>query len=152
MSRLTTRRRKQTTNKNSEVFCPEGPLFCSFFSSAQYGLFWFCPFKTNQHSKITHCYQRKVFYLGASKTTSVNQPMGSKLLSLLLCFVFLWSSSSTRLYCGLTSDNFTCCHTRDRAGRLLSQCTDTDPTSREQAATAGTETRASSAGAARSTD
>ena len=42
-------------------------------------------------------------------------------------FGFLTSSSTTRLYCGrvprLTSDNFTSCHTRDRAGRprLLSQ-------------------------------
>ena len=40
---------------------------------------------------------------------------------------FLTSSSTTWLYRGriprLTSDNFTCCHTRDRAGRpwLLSQ-------------------------------
>ena len=42
-------------------------------------------------------------------------------------FGFLTSSSTTRLYPGrvprLTYDNFTCCHTRDRAGRpwLLSQ-------------------------------
>ena len=42
-------------------------------------------------------------------------------------FGFLTSSSATRLYRGrvprLTSDNFTCCHTRDRAGRprLLSE-------------------------------
>ena len=40
----------------------------------------------------------------------------------LVClFGFLTSSSATRLYRGgvsrLTSDNFTCCHTRDRAGR-----------------------------------
>ena len=39
-----------------------------------------------------------------------------------VCLVgFLTSSSTTRLYRGrvprLTSDNFTCCHTRDRAGR-----------------------------------
>ena len=45
-----------------------------------------------------------------------------------VCFFdFLASSSTTRLYSGqvprLTSDNFTCCHTRDRAGRpwILSQ-------------------------------
>ena len=49
-------------------------------------------------------------------------------LSLLVClFVwlvgFLTSSLTTRLYRGqvprLTSDNFTCCHTRDRVGRPL---------------------------------
>ena len=39
-----------------------------------------------------------------------------------VCLVgFLTSSSASRLYRGrvprLTSDNFTCCHTRDRAGR-----------------------------------
>ena len=55
---------------------------------------------------------------------------------------FLTSSSTTRLYRGriqrLTSDNFMCCHTRDRAGRPwpLSQPV-TDTTSRERAATAG---------------
>ena len=38
---------------------------------------------------------------------------------------FVWSSSITRLYLRpdprLTSDNSRCCHTRDRAGRRLSQ-------------------------------
>ena len=43
-------------------------------------------------------------------------------LDLFVClFGFLTSLSTTRLYCGqvsrLMSDNFTCCHTRDRAGR-----------------------------------
>ena len=81
----------------------------------------------------------------------------SSLSQLFVClFGFLTSSSSTRLYRGrvprLTSDNFTCCHTRDRAGDhdfclSRSHYTDIDPTSRERAATAGIEPRTSSPGA-----
>ena len=77
---------------------------------------------------------------------------------LFVCLVSFWpSSSTTRLYLGqvsrLASDNFTCCHTRDRAGRprLLSQHSDTDPTSKERAATAGIAPRSFSPGIARST-
>ena len=65
----------------------------------------------------------------------------------IVCLVgFLTPSSSTRLYHGriprLTSDNFTCCHTETKRGDhdfCLSQShyTDTYPTSREWAATAG---------------
>ena len=72
--------------------------------------------------------------------------------------------STTRLYRGrvprLTSDNFTCCHTRDRADTMTyvsavhikDNYTDTYPTSRERSATAGIEPRTSSTGVARSTD
>ena len=68
----------------------------------------------------------------------------------LVClFAFLTSSSTTKLYSGwipsLTSDNFMCCHTRDRAERPVSlsrsHYTDTDPTSKERVATAGMEPR-----------
>ena len=64
-----------------------------------------------------------------------------------LClFAFLTSSSATRLCRGrvprLTSDNLTCCHTQDRAGRhdfclSRSHYTDTNPTSREWVVTVG---------------
>ena len=71
--------------------------------------------------------------------------------SLLVCLFgwlvgFLTSSSTTRLYRGkiprLTSDNFTCCHTRDWAGDhdfclSRSHYTDTNPTSRERESNPG---------------
>ena len=56
----------------------------------------------------------------------------------------------------LTSNNFTGCHTQDRAGSHFcfsrSHYTDTDPISREPAATEGIEPWTSSLGVARSTD
>ena len=54
---------------------------------------------------------------------------------------------------GRASDNFKCCHTCDHDFCLSwSHYTDTDPTSREPAATAGIEPEFSSPGVTRSTD
>ena len=59
---------------------------------------------------------------------------------------FLNASSASKLYRGwvlrMTSDNFTCCHTRDGAGRhdfclTHSHYTDTDPTSRKRESNPG---------------
>ena len=73
------------------------------------------------------------------------------------------SLSSSRVFPRLTSDNFTCCHTAAHSTHETergdhdfclrqSHYTDTDPTSRERAATAAIEPSTSSPGVARSTD
>ena len=119
-----------------------------------------CPLKAfdpaikPQNELNTQCYHCCVSHLDTSDFAySVPRSRG---LGRFVCLVgFLTSSSTTRLYRGrvpkLASDNFTCCHTRDRVGNhefcfSWSHYTDTDPTIRERAATTGIEPRTSSPG------
>ena len=98
--------------------------------------------------------------VGSTSTPSLSKRMLGVFFNL---FAFLNSSSTTRsrLYRGrvprLTSDNLRAAtHETERGDHDFclrwSYYTDTDPSSRERAATAGIEPKTSSPGAARSTD
>ena len=85
----------------------------------------------------------------------VSEPPGSLLLNLWFWFGLL-SSSTTRVYSGRLTNLSAATHVTKRGDHDFclsrSHYTDTDPTSRERAATAAIEPRTSSPGVAHSTD
>ena len=120
---------------------------------------------TVHHIHITKLKGASICTMNESQWNQRRGKVNSKAYSLEIClFAFLMSSSTTRLYCGRAPRQsvwqfYVLPHMRQSWETMASvsaghinDYTDTDPTSRERAATAGVEPGTSSPGVACSTD